>query len=134
MTTVDTQLERTTTRLLLTLTDVDGVTALTNLSSVLTTFALTLFDQATGQIINTRQGQSVKNANGFSVYDTLQTDPVTGQTYNVLGRLDPADNAIVGTGAIETHIAEFTWTWGSPLKTGGGDVAIPVRNRTKVVA
>jgi len=129
---IETQLERTTSRIIFLLTDTDGVTGLANLSTVLTTFKLTLYERYTLTVINSRSGQDVKNTNGFTVYDTPQTDPVTGETYNVLGRLDAEDNALVGTKNLETHIAQFEWTWGTPLRTGRGAVAIPVQNMALV--
>jgi hypothetical protein len=123
------QLEKSSSRVLALLTDLDGVTPLTNLTSVLATLKLTLTEQKSGSVINSRSAQDVKNANGFTLHDAVQTDPATGTTYNVSGFLDPADNAITQTSAaMEVHVLLFEWTWGTPTRTGRGDASYAVRN------
>jgi len=71
----------------------------------LDTVTLTLYDLATGRIINGRDGQDVMNANDVSVHDTSGL---------VTWYIKPADNIIVGNiaeGELEVHVALFRWTW-----------------------
>jgi hypothetical protein len=80
---------------------------------------LTYYDARTLAVINGRSAQNVKNTNGVTI--------------SALGALvwavAPADTVMVGSGAMEDHVALFTFTWG-----GGGakacthDVTIRVRN------
>lgn len=71
----------------------------------ISTVTLTLFDDLTEKFINSRNAQSVKDANG----GILATDG----TLTI--QLQPADNAIVdGTIAVkstEKHVARITWQW-----------------------
>lgn len=80
----------------------------------LVTLTLELFDEASEAIINTRDAQSVLDANG----GTVSTVGV------VTMELDAADNPIVstalGVGDREAHIARFTWTWLSSGRTRTG--------------
>jgi hypothetical protein len=103
----------------------------------LTTLTLTLYDRASGGIINSRDAQNVLAASGVTVagvtmFDTLQTDP-DGVTYNLRWDLAPEDNPILTDAlATETHVALFQATW-----TGGRcnhTVNLPVRNLAKVTA
>lgn len=74
--------------------------------TLLTSFKLTLFDEATGSIINSRNDQSVLDENGGLVDSN-------GNFNIVLGTLD---NVIVGSpavGELEAHIARLTWEWTS---------------------
>ncbi|HOG29223.1 MAG TPA: hypothetical protein PLT35_08075 [Vicinamibacterales bacterium] len=96
----------------------------------LTAATLTLYDQASGTIVNSRSAQNVKNANGVTLYDTLQTDVATGKTYNLLWLIEPADNAIVGTGPAERRVALFVFTC-SATKEVPHEVTWIVRNLTK---
>lgn len=101
-----------------TIKDEKGV-ALVGADSALVTLKLSLFDEATGQIINSRSNQNVLNANGVTVW----------ADGSLSWRLDPADNAIVNPAKrTERHIAEFSWTWGTPTKTGRHKVVIDVEN------
>ena len=68
------------------------------------TLTMTLFDKDTEAVINSRNAVNVKDANGGTV-----------STAGVLTmKLDPADQAIAGTlatGAKETHVIRFNYTW-----------------------
>jgi hypothetical protein len=108
--------ERTSARYTATLTDETGAPID---GTALDTATLTLYDVATEAVINSRSAQNVKNTNGVTI--------------SALGALvwvlSPADNAIVGTGAIENHVALFTFTWGGTgAKACTHDVTIRVRN------
>ncbi len=133
----DHQPERTTRYLRFLVTDTDGVTGLLNLSTVLTTLTLDLYERSTSTIINSRTAQNIKGANGCTLYDTTQTftdaDGVS-HSYNVELRLDAADMAMISTRAGEVHVAEFHATWGSPLKTLHHAITFIVENFTKVTA
>jgi hypothetical protein len=112
-------LERTTTRLSGTLTQDDALTPAP--ASLLTTLTLKLYAlDAARTIINSRDNQTVKNANGGTVNEA-------GLLVMVF---DPADIPMLDSALpYERHIALFTWTWGSsPVKTGRKEVALIVRN------
>lgn len=75
----------------------------------LSTLTLTLYDQVTDAIINSRDDQSILNANGGTFHATSGAFALT---------LGPSDNVILGapaTGQAETHIALIEATW-----AGGG--------------
>jgi hypothetical protein len=101
----------------LTLTDIDGVTPLPNADAILTTLVVTLFNERTAAVVNSRTAQSVLGVNGGTVTSAGL----------VTLRLDPADTAIIGTKS-EARVASFLWTWGSPVKTGRHEVAFTVAN------
>lgn len=95
-------------------------------SASLTTLTLTLYDQASGTIINSRDAQ-----------DILNTHNVTVSALGVLvWTMQPADNAIVGTsvaaGYRERHVALFQWTWSAGTKAGKYEVLIDVEQLVKV--
>jgi len=91
--------------------------------SSLTTLTLTLYDQSTGTIINSRNAQDVLNTNGVTV----------NSSGNLVWIIDPDDNAIVtSTSKVEKHIALFAWTWDSGNKAGKHEVMLHVKNLTKV--
>jgi hypothetical protein len=75
----------------------------------LTTLKLTLYDVATGTILNTRNLQDVLNANNVTYHGTSGL-----LTWSV----QPADHAIVSTrGQIaERHRAVFDFTWNAGAK------------------
>jgi uncharacterized protein YprB with RNaseH-like and TPR domain len=80
---------------------------------------LTLYDQNSGDVINSRSAQSVLNANNVTFYDTLQSgldDDGNAITYNVLWTVQPGDVPIISTtllrGKKERHIAKFAYAWG----------------------
>lgn len=93
----------------------------------LDTLTLHYYDLATGEIINSRDGQDVKNANNV----TVSSAGVVAWT------LQPEDTAIVGgTGVVEgnyeRHRAIFTWTWDSGNKVGRHYEDIEVLQLAKV--
>ncbi len=96
-------------------------------ASSLTTLTLTLYDQASSAIINSRDAQDVLNAHNV-VVSALGTLTWTMQ---------PADNVIVGAdipiGGVEAHIALFQWTWSAGAKTGKYEIQIDVKQLEKVV-
>ena len=104
----------------LTLTDTDGVTALANADSVLISLTVSLFDERSGAAL-TRTAQSILATNGGTVTSAGV----------VTLRLDPADTAVAGKSSA-WRVALFTWTWGSPLKTGRHEVCFLVTNLATV--
>ena len=90
--------------------------------TALDSLTLTAYDQASGTILNSRNAQNVKNANGV----TITAQGVLSWT------LAPADNAIVGSAAIERHVALFRATWASGLKQCPHELTWHVRNLTKM--
>lgn len=89
-----------------TLQDEDGAAIAASSISALT---VTLYDRATDAIINSRDGQSILNANGGTLHATSGAWTLT---------LSASDNVIVGTpsvGRTETHIALIEAAW-----SGGG--------------
>lgn len=86
-------------------------------ASSLSALKLTLKDQATGAIINSRNAQSVLNANNVTV----------DASGNLVWSLQPLDNPILNPELnTETHLATFVATW----STGRLNhvVSIPVQN------
>jgi hypothetical protein len=70
----------------------------------LDTLTLTLTDDLTGAVLNSRSAQNVLNVNNVTV----------SAQGAVSWEMTPADNAIVGSPVPdggETHTAVFTWTW-----------------------
>lgn len=92
--------------------------------SSLITLTATLFDEKTETIINSRDAQDVKDANGGTV--------ATDGTLTL--RLQPLDAAIVSTTLTaektERHILRLEWTWndGMLTRTGRASRAIIVQN------
>ena len=87
----------------------------------LSTLTLTLYGVVSGTILNSRNAQNVLNANGVTV----------DSSGNLVWTMAPADNAILGTQALETHAALFVWTWAG-TKEGRHEVIILVDNLQKV--
>src|SRR5262245_10271429 len=87
----------------------------------LATITLTLYDRATGTIINSRDHVDAKNLNGVAI----------DSSGNLAWTMAPADNAIVGSYELEEHIALFEWTFASG-KAGKHERPIYVRNLGKV--
>ncbi len=77
--------------------------------ATLTTVTLTLVDRNTGTVINSRDAQNVKNANGCTI----------DAAGNLTLTLTPSDNPVLGTlndGAEEVHIGTLQWTWSAGAK------------------
>ena len=75
---------------------------------------LTLWDIETGQIINGRSHQDILGVgspaeeNDVTIYGELQTDPTTGNEYNLLWNIQSEDNAIItDRRQMERHRALF---------------------------
>ncbi len=99
--------------------DENGV-ALANL----TTVTLTLFEDRSKAIINSRNQTDIKNA-GPGVIST------TGG--NLTLTLTPDDMAIlVASNDAERHVAFIEWTYSSGTKSGGHEIAFTVTNLAKV--
>jgi len=69
------------------------------------TLTLTLYDAATGTVINGRNKQNVLNANGCVI------DVLSGM---LNWTMDTLDNIAIGTATFEKHKALFEWTWNKP--------------------
>jgi len=97
----------------------------------LATLKLTFYDAeqgepsvATGNILNSRNAQDVKNTNNVTVHATSGL---------VTWSLQTADNPIKNANlATELHVARFDFTYGTPTKTGRHEVGFRVRNLRKV--
>lgn len=105
------------------LTAEDGETAIAAAS--LSSLALTLIDDSTGVVINSRSAQNVLNTNGVTV----------DSAGNLIWLMTAADNSIqdstLAHGRVELHLATFTWTWDSGSKRGSHSFWIEVeQNRT----
>ena len=105
--------------ILITFSDGDNTLEKTDLASI----TLTLFDVNGANIINERNAQDVKDANGGTVTDA-----------GVLTlRLDPADNAVqsesLAAGELEDHLIRIKWTWndGVAVRTGVSESKLKVR-------
>lgn len=86
---------------------------------------LTLYDRASLQVINSRNEQNVKDANGGTI-------AVDGE---LTMRFNPVDNVIVGSNTTEEHIARFKWTWndGVEVRTGIEEILFSVTNLPTVI-
>ena len=112
--------EQTTCTLTLTLTDENGDTIST--SSPLTACTLTLYDKATGTILNSRDAQSINNANGGTVTSGVLTL-----------ELSYLDNALHNANrATEAHVALIEYTWAGGTKYGKKEITFTVRNAEQV--
>jgi hypothetical protein len=109
--------ERATARLTCTLTEEDGVTGFQP-----TTLVLTLYDDRTGAIINSREALNVLNAN----IGTVSSEGAVALLFT------PADMAVVGGVPYETHVALLEWTWSGGTKAGRHEIVFVVRNLAKV--
>jgi len=98
-----------------TVTDIDGVTPLANADSILLSLLVTVFNEPSRAVINSRTAQSILNTNGGTV----------SSAGVVTLRLDPADTAILGSKS-EARVASFAWTWNNPLCTGRHEIAFTV--------
>ena len=84
------------------------------------TLLLTLYDETSGAIVNSRNGQDVNGANGGTVVDGVYTI-----------ELDASDTAIMGnlaTGSTQNRIARVAYTWddGDSTRTGIEEFIFPV--------
>ena len=88
----------------------------------LTTLTVTLYNKATGAIINSRTDVDILNDNNGTV------DGSGNGTWKAL----PADNPILATGrSREEHVAYFEWTWNAGADAGGHEVIFTVVNLLK---
>lgn len=94
--------------------------------SAVSSLTITLYDEDTGAIINSRDGQNALNANNVTLHSTSGLLSWIAQ---------PADNAIVTAtrvaGSVEKHKVLFKWTWATSKK-GNHELQILVRQMTKV--
>lgn len=91
--------------------------------SSLSTVTLTLYDEGTKTILNSRNAQNVLNNNGVSI----NSDGV------MVWIMVPDDNAILNASAVsERHVALFEWTWGTPARYGKMEIGLQVINLNKV--
>ncbi|MDB4263164.1 hypothetical protein N9842_03055 [Porticoccaceae bacterium] len=106
-----------------TITDEAGsAIALTDLTAI----TLTLYDEYSGTIINSRTDQDVKNANNVVI--------TSGGV--LTWSIQPADNAIINTtlrtNSYEFHVALFEYTWDSGSSAGKHELELVVRQLDKV--
>jgi hypothetical protein len=87
--------------------------------SVLDTCELTLYDEASGTILNDKSGADIKgNVDGAGLLTLILSD---------------LDHAVLNPlRQIERHIALLEWTYASAAKAGRQEVEIDVRNLGKV--
>jgi hypothetical protein len=82
-----------------------------------------LFNKATGAVINSRNGTSILNANNGTVDGSGNATLV----------LEAADTAILDESLdLETHIAEFEFTYNGGARTGRHVIEHAIRNLRKV--
>ena len=92
-------------------------------AAALHTLTLTLYDQTSETILNSRNRQDVLNTNNVAI------DASGVLTWT----MQPADNAVLdATQKVERHVALFEWTWDSGAKAGKYEVKIDVENLKKV--
>ncbi len=93
----------------------------------MTAITLTLYNDATAAIINSRDAQSVYDANGGTLH-------ATSGLFTMI--FTPADSPIVDTtlahGVREIHIARFDFTWASGVKAGKHVLTLEVEQFLKV--
>jgi len=112
--------EQTTGRYTATMRDETGATID---GTAMTTLTLTLYDKRTGSIINSRNAQNVKNANGVAV-----------TAAGVLTwTISTSDSVMVGRQDRERHVALFIGTWDTGTKKFTHPVEMDVINLAKVV-
>jgi hypothetical protein len=111
--------EEATARIDFTVTDEDGVGIP---AASLDGLTVTLFEERSGQIINSRTDVNILNANGGTV------------DANGVGTwlMDPDDNVFVAGGQQEYHVALFEWTFGGGSKDGKQPVRLKVINLQQV--
>lgn len=112
--------EKSTFRLTGTLKDDEGVVIPSGDIAALT---VTLYRMPSGSIINSRDGQDIKNANGGTIHAT------SGAWALVLSGLD---NAIEDGRGEETHQAQIKWTYNAGAKDGYHVFEFKIANLLKV--
>lgn len=108
----------------LTPTDPDGAAIDAN---DLLTLTLTLYDDESDAVINSREDQDILDANGGTIEEDL----------TVTVRLDGDDNVIVGSASedeIERHVARFEYTYndGEQTRTGKAERVFGVKKLASV--
>jgi hypothetical protein len=94
--------------------------------AALSSLTLTLRDKASGGIVNSRNNQSILNANGGTVSEVVE-NTVT-RTKLVL-QLTPADHPVVdATRRVESRVALIRWTWNGGARGGGREILYKVTN------
>ena len=94
-------------------------------ASTLEALTLTLTDDATGAVINSRSSQDVLNTNGVAA----------NAQGHVSWEMSPADNAIVGSPVPDTgegHTAVFRWTWDSGTRSAAAEFRFSVIKISRV--
>jgi hypothetical protein len=112
--------ERTTPVYTATIKDADGVPIPLN---QITSLTMTLFDNATGSIINARDDQDILNTNGVVVEET---------SGKLIWNMSEQDTAIGNDASFyESRIGQFVWTYGSG-KRGTHEILFTIRNLEKI--
>ncbi len=92
---------------------------------------LTLYDVASGQIINLREDQDILGGDKSGLNDVDISETGVATWY-----MQPEDNLIVIPGANEQHVALVEWTWnpddGHGIRQGRFEIQIVVHNLNKV--
>ena len=93
--------------------DADG--AAINLAS-LATFEITLYNENGNQIINSKDAQDAKNANGH----TVASDGSFIVRLNVADSSIEVEDPVIAEQALQYHILRLVWTWsdGVAVRTG----------------
>jgi hypothetical protein len=95
-------------------------------SATLTTLKLTLYEEVTKAIINSRTHQSILGVNGGSVSAGGVLTLNLGALDNVVKR--------VADGSVETHVALLEYTWDTGTKANLVEIYFPVGNVVLVPA
>jgi hypothetical protein len=109
-------------QLRLLISEMDGVTPMTDAPSRLSSLTLTHVVKASGAIVNECANRNIMHGhNGSTVYAAVQgTEP---HQYNVLVELDADDLDVLGAEALETHLFQAEWEFDTdPVRSGGGNV------------
>lgn len=101
--------------------------------AILTTATLSLFALQNGvpAYVNGWHAKDIKNVNGWTFYNTLQSIIVNGKTvtYNVAWEIAPADGQVLEPALrIEPHIAEVQLTWSGGTRGVTHAFTLPVNN------
>lgn len=87
--------------------------------SIMSTATLTLYDERTKTILNSRNAQNVNNANNVTISDAGVVE----------WTMQPADNAIVNDRLpSEVHVAVFDFRWDSGTSRAVHEVKFLVKN------